>query len=163
MVKILDGKIVPECEPLVVGQSVANTKLGLEDVWDFARCFLSWNINYPCIHSGSVHHLSEQDHMMGTWREQLLELLQYLLKCWSVVMFVSQQDCKQRVAPPEYEDPPPYSDGSYLLVTRRLMAVLTLVIMILFSLTVALLIKHAQQLEQIKNNQNCVSECLSLK
>ena len=78
-------------------------------------------------------------------------------------MFVSQQDSKRRVSPPEYEDPPPYSDGSYLMVTRRLMAVLTLVIMILFSLTVALLIKHAQQLELIKNNQNCVSECLSVE
>ena len=65
-------------------------------------------------------------------------------------MFVSQHDCKRRVTPPDYEEPPPYSDGRYLLVTRRLMAVLTLVFMILFSLIVALLIKHSQLLENIK-------------
>ena len=70
-------------------------------------------------------------------------------------MFVSQHDSKRRVSPPDYEDPPPYSDGRYLMVSRRLMVVLTLVVMILLSLIVALLIKHSQQLKLINNNQNC--------
>ena len=144
------------------GGTVANTKLCLEDVWDSAPCFLSWNINYPSHHSASPQSRPSvwKDHMMTTWA-----------KTWSksgivaisVVMFASQHDSKRRVGPPDYEDPPPYSDGRYLMVTRRLMAVLTLVIMILFSLIVALLIKHSQQLELIKNNQDCLRQSLSVK
>ena len=74
-------------------------------------------------------------------------------------MFLTEHDCKWRESPPDYEDPPAYSDGRYLMVTRRLMAVMTLVIMLLLSLTVALLIKHSQLLEQINNSQNCVRQC----
>ena len=78
---------------------------------------------------------------------------------------MTRHECKWRESPPEYEDPPAYSDGSdgrYLMVSRRLMAVMTLVIMVLLSLTVALLIKHSQLLDQINNSQNCVRHCQAL-
>ena len=80
-------------------------------------------------------------------------------------MFLTEHDCKWRESPPDYEEPPAYSDGRYLMVSRRLMAVMTLVVMVLLSLTVALLIKHSQLLEQINNSQNCVrqSQAVSVK
>ena len=77
-------------------------------------------------------------------------------------MLLTEPDCKWRESPPDYEDPPAYSDGRYLMVSRRLMAVMTLVIMVLLSLTVALLIKHSQLLDQINNSQNCVRHCQAL-
>ena len=54
--------------------------------------------------------------------------------------------------PPTYEDavspPPPYSDrvqqDRYMVVSRRLMVVLTLTIMVLLSLLVTLSVKHCQ-------------------
>ena len=76
-------------------------------------------------------------------------------------MFLAQPDCKWRESPPDYEDPPAYSDGRYLMVNRRLMALMTLVIMILLSLIVAILIKHSQLLEKINDNRNCVKLCQS--
>ena len=75
---------------------------------------------------------------------------------------MTRHECKWRESPPEYEDPPAYSDGRYLMVSRRLMAVITLVIMMLLSLLVGLLIKHSQLQGHINNSQNCVSHCLCL-
>ena len=76
-------------------------------------------------------------------------------------MLVSHHESKWSECPPDYEDPPPYTDGRYLMVSRRLMALLTLVIMLLTSLIVALLIKHSQQLGLITKD-SCVRQCLSL-
>ena len=58
---------------------------------------------------------------------------------------MTPQGCERKlISPPVYEDPPPYSDGRYLMVSRRLVTGLVILILLLLSLIVALLIKHCQ-------------------